>query len=174
MLMTTNGFVSFPSSQIIYMITGYFIFTGDLNLGLVLLVGTVGNTLGNFILYEVARYKGLQYILSWKIFPAEIVMKVVKTFEKRGKYFLFVGKLLPAIKVFIPIPAGLSKMNRILFGIIILITSAIWAGIFIAIGYFFGKSSEIFGYYAPILIIVSIIVIYIFYKMMYNDEIKKN
>lgn len=170
-LMTTNGFISFPSSQILYIISGYFVFTGDLSLALVLLFGAFGNTVGNYILYEIARQKGLKYILKFKIFPEKALRKAIKTFEKKGYFFLFIGKILPAIKVFIPIPAGLSKMNRIWFTFLIFISSIIWAFIFVMIGYFFGKSSDIFGYYAPILLMIAFVVIFVFYKMMNSKEI---
>lgn len=172
-LMTTNGAISFPSSQILYIICGYFIFTGDLSLSFVLLVGAVGNTLGNYMLYEVARTKGLEYVLKWKLFPEVAIAKAQKAFEKRGPLFLFLGKILPALKTIIPIPAGIAKMNRALFIVIVFVSSTLWAAIFIALGYFFGKSNDVYGVYVPFLFIVALIVIFIFYKFMNSEEIAK-
>lgn len=170
-LMIANGVVSFPSSQILYIIAGYFVFTGHLNLFLVALAGALGNTIGNIILYELARRKGLAYLARWKIFPERELKKVQIAFNKKGAWFLFVGKLLPAIKVFIPIPAGIARMNRYLYTGIILVSSSLWPFPFLAIGYYFGKSAHVFGTYAIILALIALIVATIFYKFMNSEEV---
>jgi membrane protein DedA with SNARE-associated domain len=169
--MITNGFISFPSSQVLYIIAGYFVFKGDLSLGAVIAVGTLGNTIGNIILYEVARKKGLHYLTKFQIFREKEIKKLEVVFRKKGAWFLAIGKLVPALKVFIPIPAGLAKMNRWLYGIIILITSALWSMPFLSIGYYFGKSSRVFGKYAIIMTIIAFVVMAIFYKFMNSKEV---
>lgn len=171
LLMIANGVVSFPSSQVLYILCGYFVFTGHLNVALVVLAGTLGNTIGNIILYELARSKGLAYLLRWKIFPEREVKKVQIAFEKRGAWFLFVGKLLPAIKVFVPIPAGIAKMGRVPYAIIVAISSALWTFPFLAIGYYFGKSAHIFGIYAVVLLLVAFVVVALFYTFMNSEEV---
>lgn len=170
-LMIGNGVVSFPSSQILYIIAGYFVFTGHLNLPTVVIAGALGNTIGNIILYELARHKGLAYLTRWKIFPERGVKKVQVAFKKRGAWFLFVGKLLPAIKVFIPIPAGIAHINRALYIAIIAFTSTLWTFPFLAIGYYFGKSANVFGAYAVVLAFIALIVATVFYKFMNSEEV---
>lgn len=170
-LMIANGVISFPSSQILYIIAGYFVFTGHLNLFLVVIAGALGNTIGNIILYELARSKGLSYLLRWKIFPERELKKVQIAFNKRGAWFLFVGKLLPAIKVFVPIPAGIARINRGLYAVIIAFTSTLWTFPFLAIGYYFGKSANLFGTYAVVLAFIALIVAAIFYKFMNSEEV---
>ncbi len=175
-LITLNGVISFPSSQLVYIFAGYFASTGDLNLFLVIGVGAVAQSLGNLILYEISRRKGLDYSLKLFKFldvlnPRQEIKKIQIAFRKRGSFFLFVGKLVNPIKIFIPIPAGISKMNRIKFFVIVLIASGIWASIFSCIGYYFGKSWEKFGYYGVIMFAVFIIVIMVFYKYINSKEI---
>jgi membrane protein YqaA with SNARE-associated domain len=99
-LMIANGAVSFPSSQILYIVAGYFIAQGSLSLVGVALVGALGNTIGNVILYELVRKHGRTFIERIKLFPTRELAKVEHAFKKKGAWFLFVGKLLPAIKVF--------------------------------------------------------------------------
>jgi membrane protein DedA with SNARE-associated domain len=171
LLMITNGAVSFPSSQVLYIIAGYFIARGDLALGLVALVGSFGNTIGNVILYELARKHGRTFIERMKIFPTRELAKVEKAFHKKGAWFIFIGKLLPAIKVFVPIPAGLGKMPRTLFASLMFVASFIWSLAFISIGFFFGKSSDLFGRYAIILVLVAVVVVLLFYKYINSDEV---
>lgn len=170
-LMISNGVISFPSSQILYIIAGYFVFTGHLNLFLVVVAGALGNTIGNIILYELARSKGLSYLLRWKIFPERELRKVQVAFNKKGAWFLFIGKLIPALKVFIPIPAGIAHMNRPLYAAIILVSSSIWPFAFLAIGYYFGKSAHVFGAYAVVLAFIALIVATVFYKFMNSEEV---
>ena len=175
-LLTSNGIISFPSSQIIYIVAGYFASRGDLNLFLVILVGAIANSVGNLILYEISRRKGLD--CSLKLFkfldmlnPRKEIRKIQIAFKKRGYFFLFVGKLVNPIKVFIPIPAGISKMNRVKFFAIVFIASGIWGSVFSYIGYYFGKSWEKFGYYGLIMFTIFIVVIIMFYKYINSKEI---
>lgn len=178
-LIIINGIISFPSSQIIYLISGYFASKRDLNLFIIILLGTLANTIGNIILYEIARKKGLDYTLKFfRHFlyiknPKQEIKKIEQVFKKKGVLFLFVGKLLNPIKIFIPIPAGIVKMNRIIFTIIVFITSGIWATIFVSFGFYFGKSYQAFGYYGALIFLIAIIVLYIFYKYMNSEEILK-
>ena len=170
-LMIANGAVSFPSSQLLYIVAGYFIAQGSLSLIGVALVGALGNTVGNVILYELVRKHGRTFIERIKLFPLRELAKVEHAFKKKGAWFIFIGKLLPAIKVFVPIPAGLGKMHRVLFASLMFVASFIWSLAFISIGYFFGKSSELFGRYAVILVIVALVVVLLFYRYINSNEI---
>lgn len=171
LLMITNGATSFPSSQVLYIVSGYFVAQGNLMFALTALVGALGNTLGTIILYELVRKHGRSFIERIKLFPTRELAKVEAAFKKKGAWFIFIGKLLPAIKVFIPIPAGLGKMHRGLFASLMFVASLIWATGFISIGYFFGKSSDLFGHYALILAIVAAVVILVFYRYLNSEEV---
>lgn len=170
-LMITNGAVSFPSSQILYIIAGYFVAQGNLVFALVAFVGALGNAIGNIILYELARKHGRTFVARMKLFPERELSKVEHAFKKKGAWFIFIGKLLPAIKVFVPITAGLGKFSRILFAPLMFIASFIWALGFISIGFFFGKSSDLFGKYAIILVIVAAVVMLLFYRYINSPAI---
>jgi len=166
LFMITNGFITLPSSQLLYIIAGYFVAQGQFNLWLVALIGALGNTFGTILLYELARAKGLPAIKKLKIFPETEVKKVISVFQKKGTWFSFVGKLIPALKVFVPIPAGLSKMNRALFFILMYSSSFIWAVGFLYLGFFFGKSIDFLGTYSIILFIVAFVVLAVFRREM--------
>ncbi|MBS3903465.1 MAG: DedA family protein [Anaplasmataceae bacterium] len=165
-LMITNGFITLPSSQLLYIIAGYFVAQGSLNLWLTAFIGALGNTFGTILLYELARRKGLAAIYKLKLFPQEEVRKVIKVFEKKGSWFAFVGKLIPALKVFVPIPAGLSKMNRGLFFFLMCTSSFVWAVFFLYLGAIFGKSTDFLGRYSLILLAIAFLVVIIFRREM--------
>lgn len=171
MLMVANGAVSFPSSQILYIVVGYFVAQGNLALLPSVLAGSAGNAVGNMILYELVRARGRAFVERMKLFPMRELAKVEIAFKKKGAWFIFIGKLLPAIKVFVPIPAGLGKMHRGLFASIMFLASFIWSLGFISIGYFFGKSSDLFGKYAIVLVIIAVLVLFFFYRYINSEEV---
>ena len=174
LLLIANSFIPYISSQVIYIVSGYFASTGSLNLWLVLIAGTLGNMIGNVALYELARSKGVKYISKWKLFPIKELKKTQIAFKKKGTWFVIIGKLLPYAKIFVPIVAGISKMNRILYAVIIIITSFIWASIFTSLGFFFGKgATSLFKAYVPILALLALIVIWLFYQYMNSEEVLK-
>jgi membrane protein DedA with SNARE-associated domain len=170
-LMVANGFLSFPSSQILYIVVGYFIGTGTLLLLPASLMGALGNTVGNVLLYEAIRRHGITYVKRFQIFREEDIRKVEIVFYKKGLWFLFVGKLLPAIKVFIPIPAALGKVHRGKFAAIMLLSSWIWSLMFITIGYFFGKGAVMWKSYGIILMIVAAVIVFLFYRMLNAKDV---
>lgn len=171
LLMTLNGFASFPSSQVLYILVGYFISTGYLAFMPASLIGALGNTIGNIALYEVTRRYGIGALRRLRFYREEEVRKVEVVFQKKGAWFIFVGKLLPAIKVFMPVVAGLGKLRRVIFVPIIALSSYLWALGFIAVGYVFGKSTEVFKTYAFILLLVAGTVVYLFWKYLNSEEI---
>jgi membrane protein DedA with SNARE-associated domain len=172
-LMIANGSISFPSSQILYILVGYFVGTGYLALLPASLAGALGNTIGNIMLYEAVRAKGMDAIKKFGIFREADIRKVEMVFKKKGLWFLFVGKLLPAIKVFIPIPAGLGQVDRRTFASIMFTASWLWSFIFIAIGYFFGKGAGMWKSYGVILMAVAALVVFLFYRYMNSPAIIK-
>ena len=171
--MITNGLMTFPSSQLLYIICGYFIFEGNLSLPLVIFAGSLGNTIGNILLYEITRKKGIQYITKFKIFRETEIQKATIALNKKGVWFLFIGKLLPAIKVFVPIAGGIAKTKRLIYIPLMFIASLIWTTPFLSIGYYFGKSSDVFGKFALGLGLIALIVMFGFYKYMNSPEILK-
>lgn len=170
-LMVANGFLSFPSSQILYILVGYFVGTGYLALIPASFIGALGNTVGNIFLYEAIRARGIHYIEKFSIFKKSDIRRVEIIFRKKGLWFLFVGKLLPAIKVFIPIPAALARVHRGVFAFLMFSASWIWSMGFISIGYFFGKNAGVWKSYGIILMLVAFIIIFLFYRMMNSPEI---
>lgn len=170
-MMISNGFLSIPSSQVLYILVGYFVSTGTLALLPASLVGAIGNTIGNVLMYEAVRAHGVRSLERFRIFRAEDLRKVEIVFRKKGPWFVFVGKLLPAIKVFVPIPAGVGKMHRGLFASLMFAASWIWSFIFIGIGYAFGRSANLWGSYGVALMVIALVVVSLFWRYCNSDEV---
>ena len=141
-LMSVNGVIGFPSSSLIYVLSGALVASGLLLFIPVTIAGTMGNILGNVILYELARTKGISYFTSWKIFSHENIQKLQKAFESKGCLIIFLGKLLSGVKIVIPIVAGVAQMKRTPYVIIISITSFMWATGLTGLGLYYGKKIQ--------------------------------
>lgn len=157
-LMIANGVVSFPSSQVLYVIVGYFVGVGKISLLPALIVGALGNSIGNVILYELVRAKGVRVVRTLLGMPLreKTLIDLESVFKKRGLVFLFLGKLIPALKVFVPIVGGIARAPRITFALLMFIASFMWASVFVGIGFVFGKSAHVFGAGAVIVIFIAI------------------
>ncbi len=162
--MVTNGIVSLPSSQFIYVTAGFLVSSGKLEFLPIVIVGTIGNTIGNVILYEVSRRKGLKYVTRWRMFHEEKIMKLQRAFKRRGSVIIFIGKFLPGVKVVIPVVAGIAIMNRLMYIVIIKVTSLLWAVGLTYFGVYLGGNTGngMFGWYSFALILLAILAIYAF------------
>jgi len=176
LLLYINGIIGAPSSQIICIIAGWFAFKGSLNIQMIVIIGILAYYLGNITLYELSRIKGMKYVkrldnfmqkyLNSKVFSTNNIKKIELVMKKYGLLYLLFGKLVNPIKIVINIPAGLAKINRFYFTLIILFTSAIWITGFTMLGYFFGKNFEFAIYYAVIMLTLSVIIIVSFRRAM--------
>ncbi len=162
--MMSNGIMGLPSSPLVYVTAGFFISSTNLSFLLISITGTIGNVLGNILLYEVSRKRGLSYVTRWKGFSQEKIIGLERAFQYRGPIIIFIGKFLPIIKVIVPIIAGIASMNRVLFIAIISLTSFLWALGLVWFGFCFGKNSNNgrIGWYSFLLTIFAIIAIYVF------------
>ncbi len=114
-----------------------------INLLLIILAGTIGALLGAIINYVLSLLLGRPIIYAFAnskighlcLLSAEKIEKAEQYFNEHGRMSTFVGRLIPAIRQLISIPAGLSKMN---FGIFIVYTSlgaAVWNTVLALLGY---------------------------------------
>jgi membrane protein DedA with SNARE-associated domain len=169
-LMTANGLFSFPSSQILYIVVGYFVGTGELALIPAIILGALGNTIGNVALYEIARKHGVKASLAYLPLTQDHITRLERYFARKGLLYLFLAKLTPALKVFVPVAAGIAKTPRIPLAIILFTTSVIWAGAFVAIGYYFGASADTWKKYSVALLFIAVFVTIFAYRGFQNEK----
>lgn len=145
LLMTIeSSFIPFPSEVVIPPAAWLAATEGQLNIFLVILVGTLGADMGAIINYYLARYLGRPIIYKlaaskWGkmlLITPEKIEQSEKYFEKRGAISTFIGRLIPAVRQLISIPAGLSRMKLPTFLIFTTIGALIWNSILAGIGYY--------------------------------------
>jgi membrane protein DedA with SNARE-associated domain len=116
-------------SELIMPFAGYLVSTGQFNLYWVATAGAIGCNLGSVVAYEVGYYGGRplverygRYILMSR---HEIEM-ADRFFKQWGGGAIFVGRLLPVVRTFIALPAGIARMPRIPFHIYTFLGSWPW------------------------------------------------
>lgn len=161
-LMTLEScFIPFPS-EVVMIPAGYLAHKGELDITLCILSGTLGSVLGALINYYICFFWGKNFVLKWgKYFGInEAKFAKFETFNKHGEFSTFTCRLLPGIRQYISMPAGLVKMKLVNFILFTALGSAIWVAILVFLGYYIGQNEELIKtYLTQILIIIIVFVI---------------
>lgn len=100
-------------SEVIMPFSGYLVSTGRFELWLVSLAGTVGCVLGSIVAYGVGYYGGRSMIEKYGryiLISKKDLEMADEWFRNWGGLMTFVSRLLPAIRTFISLPAGIARM----------------------------------------------------------------
>ena len=168
-----SSFIPFPS-EVIIPFAAYKAAQGDLNVFMVVLAGTAGALIGALFNYYFAKYLGRPLVYKFSdstlgkllLLSQEKVEHAEKYFIRHGKASTFIGRLVPAVRQLISLPAGLANMNIRDFILYTLAGAGIWNIILAVIGYFiYDLKDKIFPYLDDILIGIGIIfVVYLVIK----------
>lgn len=170
-----NVFPPIPS-EVIMPSAGFAASKGQLLLSGVIIAGSIGSLVATALLYWVGRKIPNQSIFNWVdrygkylFIKSEDVKKALDWFEKYGHRVVFFGRMVPAVRSLISIPAGMSHMPFWKFMLYSSVGTIIWTTFLACVGYYFGNNIELMqqifsrvGY--VIIIIVLILVAYFFYK----------
>lgn len=175
-LMITNGVINFPSSQFLYIICGYFVSTGSLLFFPTIIIGASGNTIGNIITFLLIKKYDKPLARKLLMMDAITFTKVHTTlhatFARRGLWYIFIGKLIPSVKAFIPIIAGLADTKTKITSFIFFIASSLWATALVTIGYYFGEKVTLTSL-STVSFLIALVVIFFVYKA-YTKQVKEN
>lgn len=153
MMFLENIFPPIPS-ELIMPAAGFAAAIGELSLISVIIAGTIGSVLGALPLYYLGsrldetrlirlteRYG--KYLL---ITPKDIV-SAQAWFDRHGKTVVFFGRMIPAIRSLISIPAGMARMSLLPFLMLTAMGSMIWSALLAYAGFVLGANYEKVGIY---------------------------
>jgi len=110
---------------------------------IVVVVATIGNTLGSLVAYAIGAYGGRPFLARYGryllIRPHEIVMADA-FFAKHGAATVFIGRLLPVIRTFISFPAGVARMPLGTFIVYSTAGAFIWSCLLLYAGTVLGRN----------------------------------
>jgi membrane protein DedA with SNARE-associated domain len=117
---------------------GVLIRRGDMNVVWVVVCATVGSLLGAIFFYWLGRILGPRrshaFLDRLPLVETEDVDRTFEWFERHGRSAVFFGRMVPIVRSFVSVPAGVVKMN---FGQFLLYTaggSLIWNSVLIGLG----------------------------------------
>ncbi len=147
-----SSFIPFPS-EVVVPPAAYLACTNagagsDMNIILVVIVATLGALVGAFINYYLALWIGRPVVYTFAdsrfghmlMINKEKVEKAEAYFDKHGAVSTFVGRLIPAIRQLISIPAGISRMNVGIFAIFTFLGALVWNSVLGGLGYWLAKT----------------------------------
>lgn len=178
-----SSFIPFPS-EVVIPPAAYKASTQEngMNIVLVVIFGTLGALIGATVNYFLALIIGRPIIYKFAdsrlghmlLLSKEKVIKAEEYFVKHGKSSTFIGRLVPAVRQLISIPAGIAKMN---FGIFITFTAlgaAIWNSVLALLGYIAKGQQDVIEKYSSELsyILLGLGALFVLY-LIYNGLKKK-
>jgi len=135
-----------------------------LNLIGVILAGTAGNVAGSYIAWAVGRYGGQPALRRWgkRLRLREHDLdRAVAWFDRYGNKAVLIGRLLPVVRTFISLPAGIAGMPPLRFGIYTTLGCLPWTTALAVAGYAVGANWEsiVTAFHGPSYIIAGIVLV---------------
>ncbi|SMO60459.1 DedA family protein [Paracoccus laeviglucosivorans] len=159
-------------SEVIMPLAGFLAAQGKLSLGLTILIGTIGSTIGTTAWYLIGMWIGEARLKRFAakhgrlltLSPSDID-NARGWFEKHGGTAVFFGRMLPAIRTLISVPAGLARMPFWKFLAYTAAGSAIWTGILTFAGLILHENyTRVEGYIDPLskLVVITVVAAYLY------------
>ena len=135
-----------------------------LNLIGVILAGTAGNVAGSYIAWAVGRYGAEPALRRWgrRIgIRAHDIDRGIAWFDRHGNKAVLIGRVLPVVRTFISLPAGIAEMPALRFGIYTTIGCIPWTTALAVAGYAVGTNWESIAnaFHGPTYVIAGIVLV---------------
>jgi membrane protein DedA with SNARE-associated domain len=131
------------SSEVTFGFAGVLAYQGHLNLALVIILGTLAELAGSYASYAVGRVGGKPLVAKlgrYVLVTQADVDRAERLLAGRGAWAIVVGRMLPFIRAFTSIVAGLVRIPAVKFGVLSLIGTFIYATVLSVIGYELGHA----------------------------------
>jgi len=168
-------------SELIMPLAGFAVARGEMNMALAITAGTIGSVLGGLAWYYVGKILGLERIRQladrhgkWLGISSREVLATQQWFSQRGYWAIGLGRLVPGIRTYISVPAGIADMPMFQFMVYSTIGSLAWISLLTVAGFWLGESYEKVGeFLAPISkIVLAAIAAFVVIRIL--SQIKKN
>lgn len=162
-------------SEVVMIPAGYLAHKGEMNIYIVILLGILGSLGGALFNYYFALKFGRKFLMKYgKYFLVshESIEKTEKFFKNHGHISTFSGRLIPGLRHYISLPAGLARMNLFIFCLYTTLGATIWVIILTLLGYYIGDNEELVKEYLRYLI-VGLLLCLTLLGIWYYKKIKK-
>ena len=162
------------SSEVTFGFAGVLAYQGHLNLALVIIIGSLAELAGSYASYALGRRGGKPLVQKWGRYVLVTqgdVDRAERFLAGRGAWAIPVGRMLPFIRAFTSIVAGLVRIPAGRFGVLSLIGTVIYATVLSVIGYEVGHAWKSINHdlsiatYILVAIVVIVIVGFVLYRL---------
>ena len=170
LMIAENVFPPIPSEYIMPL-AGFMVRQDEFTLFGIIAAGTLGSVLGALPLYFWGRNFGEEHLKDfadehgkWLTLTRKDIVRADEWFKRHGALAVFICRLVPGIRSFISIPAGINRMNLASFLLFTTLGTAIWTSFLAYAGYFLKQNfREIENYLDPISLVIfgSVAVVYL-------------
>jgi membrane protein DedA with SNARE-associated domain len=168
------------SSEITFGFAGVLAYQGHLNLALVIIIGSLAELGGSYTSYFIGRIGGrplVHRVGRYVLVTESDINRAERFLVGRGAWAVPVARMLPFVRAFTSIVAGLVQMPAVRFGILSLIGTVIYAAVLSSIGYGVGSawqsvshSLAVAGYIIFALVVVAIVVFIVYRWRQFRRE----
>ncbi len=139
-----SSFIPFPSEVVVPPAAYKAAASGELNVWLVIFFATLGALIGALVNYYLAVWLGRPIVYKFAnsrlghmcLLDEQKVVKAEEFFVRYGVAATLIGRLVPAVRQLISIPAGLARMNLAKFTLYTAIGAGTWNAVLASLGYF--------------------------------------
>ena len=187
-----SSFIPFPSEVEVPPAAYLAMQRGDMNIFAVVAVATAGALVGALINYVLSLLIGRPIVYAFAnsrlghacLIDQPKVEKAEKYFDKHGAASTFIGRLIPAVRQLISIPAGIARMNIWVFCLYTALGALVWNAILAGLGWWLSMHVSLDELYAAVekynsylslggLILLLACVAYILYNAFKKKDTKK-
>jgi membrane protein DedA with SNARE-associated domain len=146
-LMTAESALIPIPSEVTMTFAGFLCGLGVLNIWIAIFIGAFGNLFGSLLAFWLGRRMGEEWIRvairkwgKWILVHEKDFNTSLKWFEKYGQGITFGSRLLPIVRTFISLPAGIARMDAKKFALFTFIGSLLWSGVLAYLGLKLGQN----------------------------------
>jgi membrane protein DedA with SNARE-associated domain len=155
-------------SEVIMPLSGFVVYRGEMSLLGITIVGAVGNLIGSWIAYFVGLKGGRPFLEKYGkyvlISPKKLDM-AHEWFDKYGHEAVLISRVLPIIRTFISLPAGIAEMDLKKFSIYTFVGSLPWCFVLGYIGFMLGPNWNIieeYFHYMDIVVVIAVVILAVY------------
>lgn len=137
-------------SEVIMLFSGYLVVSGRFSFILVTLVGAIGCNAGSMVAYGIGAYGGrplAEKYGRWVWISKVDLDRAERWFDRFGDWAVFFGRMMPVVRAFIALPAGMGRMNIVRFNVFTFLGSLPWCWALAYAGVKLGDHWNILGPY---------------------------